>query len=129
MPPAGLAHGPAAIPPKDAQRGFPSQWELGLPVPPLATFTPCPGDSPTLLPADLEGFDAIPLLARWAAAHPLHVLRPAHLADVHLEKKKKSAPSKDGYIRRCKRGRTVGANYTAVVGVREIGTAGCVALA
>lgn len=38
----------------------------------------------TLLPADLEGLDAIPLLACWAPAHPLHVLRSAHFAHVHL---------------------------------------------
>lgn len=41
----------------------------------------------TLLPADFEGLDAVPLLAGGAAADPLNVLGAADLAHVHLQKK------------------------------------------
>lgn len=37
-----------------------------------------------MFPADLEGFHAVPLLACRTPADPLHVLRSAHFAHVHL---------------------------------------------
>lgn len=40
----------------------------------------------TLLPADLEGLDAIPLLARGAPTNPLNVLGTAYLTHVHLNR-------------------------------------------
>lgn len=38
----------------------------------------------TFFPPNLERFDAVPLFARGAPSHPLHMLRPAHLTYVHL---------------------------------------------